>query len=275
MAALLRFLALTFAITWACFWGAGALAPYSVEWHILIFVGTFSPGIAAVLLTSLEERAPGRDALLSRLFQWEVGPRWYGFAFLFMPAIKLTVAGLYRALTGAWPRIGEESVLLMIAATFFSTFIGGQAGEEVGWRGYALPRMAELVGLRAASLLLGVIWAAWHLPLFFIPATTTTGQSFPLYLLQVTAISVAFAWLWERTRRSLLPVMLLHAAVNNTKDIVPSGEPGAAHALGLSHALVAWLTVMLLWLCAVYFLATMPRRKATYSADLPNNVAAS
>jgi hypothetical protein len=66
------------------------------------------------------------------------------------------------------------------------------------------------------------------------------------------------AWLYAHTNGSLLLVMLLHAAVNNSKDIVPSAVPGATHPFGLSASLVAWLTVACLWICAAYFLARMP-----------------
>jgi membrane protease YdiL (CAAX protease family) len=102
-----------------------------------------------------------------------------------------------------------------------------------------------------------MIWAIWHLPLFFVPETSTFGQSFPVYLLQVTALSVVVAWLYWRTEGSLLLVMLLHAAVNNTKDIVPSAVPGATNTFALSPSLVAWLTVAFLWITAVYFLGRM------------------
>jgi hypothetical protein len=70
------------------------------------------------------------------------------------------------------------------------------------------------------------------------------------------------AWLYANTRGSLLPVMLMHAAVNNTKDIVPSAVPNATNPWAVSHSLVAWLKVTLLWLCAGYFLlqtGTTPR----------------
>jgi membrane protease YdiL (CAAX protease family) len=145
----------------------------------------------------------------------------------------------------------------MAAAIVVSTWV--QAGEEIGWRGYALPRLAARFGLGRASIVLGVVWACWHLPLFFLRGADTYGQSFVVYLLQVIALSVAMAWLYGRTHGSLLLVMLMHAAINNTKDIVPSAVPGATNALALSPSLVAWLTVALLWLGAGYFLVRMPR----------------
>src|SRR6266850_1024162 len=121
------------------------------------------------------------------------------------------------------------------------------------------PSWVARCGLARASILLGLIWGSWHLPQFFIPEADTYGQSFFVYVLQVTALSVAMAWLYARTNGSLLLVMLLHAAVNNAKDIVPSALPGANSTFGLDASLVAWLTVTLLWICAAYFLAGMPK----------------
>jgi membrane protease YdiL (CAAX protease family) len=143
----------------------------------------------------------------------------------------------------------------MAIAIPFSTPV--QAGEEIGWRGYALPGLSARLGLSSASIALGVIGACWHLPFFFISGTDKSGQSFLVYLLSVTALSVAMAWLYWRTNRSLLLTMLMHAAVNNTKDIVPSAVSASTNAFSLSSSLVAWLSVAILWICAAYFLVRM------------------
>jgi membrane protease YdiL (CAAX protease family) len=224
---------------------------------LLFYIGVFAPLLVAVWLTRRDDGDAGLRALLARLIQWDVGLRWYALALLYTIAIKLAVALIHRSITGAWPTFGSEPLYIMLAATIGSTLILGQAGEEVGWRGYALPRLATRFGLGGASVLLGIVWALWHLPLFFIAGTNTTGQSFPLYLLQVTAISVAIAWLYVNTRGSLLLTMLMHSAVNNTKDIVPSAEQSATNPYALSASLVGWLTAALLWVCAGYFLIRM------------------
>jgi hypothetical protein len=148
---------------------------------------------------------------------------------------------------------------VIVAATVFSTVVGGQAGEEIGWRGYALPRLAARLGLGPAGVLLGLIWASWHLPLFFLPGADTFGQSFWVYLMQVSALSVAIAWLYAHTNGSLLLTMLMHSAVNQTSGIVPSGVPGATNVWGLSASPVGWLTLALLWVGAAYFLVRMPK----------------
>jgi membrane protease YdiL (CAAX protease family) len=139
--------------------------------------------------------------------------------------------------------------------------VGGQAGEEIGWRGYALPRLAARFGLGGASIVLGVFWACWHLPLFYLRGAETFGQSFPVYLLQVTALSVAIAWLFWNTQGSLLLTMLMHAAVNNTKDIVPSIASAPGNPFEFRASLMAWLGIALLWIVAAYFLVRMRNAK--------------
>ena len=277
---LLKFFSLTYAVTWIC-WAASfaisrgnaatepklAANPVLRLLAVAVFLlGVFAPALIALLLT--ERETGGRAAtvaLVSRVFKWQVGARWYVFAVGYMAAVKLSVAVVHRIVTGAWPRFGQEPWYLMAAAIIISTWV--QAGEEIGWRGYALPRLSERFGLAPASVVLGIVWATWHLPLFFFPENNILGQSFPLYLLQVTALSVAMAWLYWRTGGSLLLVMLLHAAVNNTKDIVPSAVPGATNPFALSTSLVGWLTVAFLWIAAAYFLVRM--RKTTTMLDEP------
>ena len=252
------YFALTYLVAWGFWFAASAVAGGAGGMSQFLFLpGTFAPGIVAIALTAWAEGSAGVRALLQPLLRWEVAGKWYLFALAYMAAVKLTAALLHRAALGEWPRFGDTPILLMLGATLFSTLTFAQAGEEVGWRGYALPRMVARFGLGPSSLMIGVIWAAWHLPLFFIPGTSTTGQSFPLYLSQVTALSVAFAWVWWRTGRSLFLLMLLHAAVNNTKDIVPSAAEGATNVWALRSSTVAWLTVGVLWVGAVLFLVDM------------------
>lgn len=265
MGSLLNFFALTYAVMWICFISVAVAIPAHTPFgRLLLLLGAFSPSLAALWLTARAEGGTGVRALLRRVVQWRVAARWYVFAAGYTVAIKLTVALINRLATGAWPRFGNGPWHIIAVAIVFSTPF--QAGEEIGWRGYALPRLAARLGLARASVLLGLIWGFWHLPQFFIREADTYRQSFFVYVLQVTALSVAIAWLWERTGRGLLLPMLMHSAVNNSKDIVPSAVPGGTNTFGLSASLVAWLTVAVLWLCAAYFLVRMPK---TVSAAQP------
>jgi membrane protease YdiL (CAAX protease family) len=264
---LLTFFSLTFVVTWASWLAAWAIPGGGASGGhlrpglgmVVFYLGTFSPAFVAVWLTARHEGRAGVRALLLRLVQWDVGLRWYVFAVTYFAAIKLAAALIHRLAIGEWPRFGDEPLYLMIAATIASTILFGQAGEELGWRGYALPRLAARFGLAGASILIGLIWAAWHLPLFFLPGTETTGQSFPSYLLAVTALSVAIAWLYMHTNGSLFHTMLIHSAINNTKDIVPSGGQSGTNAFALSTSVVGWITAGLLWVCAGYFLVRMSK----------------
>lgn len=263
MRSLLKFFFLTYIVSWILWMAAAAIlragnpppSGFLAIGGFLYILGVFAPSLVALALTALAEGRAGTLALLRRTIKWSVDARWYVFAIGYMAAIKLGSALLLRIATGAWPPFGQEPVYLMAIAIPFSTPV--QAGEEIGWRGYALPRLSARLGLSSASIALGVIWACWHLPFFFISGTDKSGQSFPVYLLSVTALSVAMAWLYWRTNGSLLLTMLLHAAVNNTKDIVPSAVSAATNAFSLSSSLVAWLSVAILWICAVYFLIRM------------------
>lgn len=264
------YFAITCALTWGCLFGANALVnavPARLVGAVVL-LGVFAPGIVALAFTGFERGWSGIVALLRGLIRWRVPVRWYLFAFGFMAAVKLVVAVIYRAGMDVWPRFGVERPLILIAATLLSVLLGGQVGEELGWRGYALPRLASRVGFARASVILGVIWAVWHLPLFFILNGDTRGQSFPVYLVQVTALSVAIAWLFVRTDGSLLLTMIFHAAVNNTKDIVPSATVGAHDPWSLHASAVAWLTAGLLSVCAAGFVYTMDRVRSRSSESL-------
>jgi len=147
------------------------------------------------------------------------------------------------------------NIALIVGAIMISTPV--QSGEEIGWRGYALPRLAARMGFARAGVLLGVIWAAWHLPFFFVPGIDMYRQSFLLFVFSVTALSVAITWLYVRTNGSLLLTMLMHSAVNQTVGIVSDvGKPGNLFALRVPLSFL--LTVVFLWIPAVYFLIRMP-----------------
>ena len=253
--ALLKFFALAYAVMWTSFFSVAAMSARTPGRGLLLFLGPFAPSLAALCLTARADGRQGVRALLRPMLRWRVGARWYLFAIGYMAVLKLTVAFLHRVVAGSWPRFGHDLPGVIVAAIVISTPF--QAGEEVGWRGYALPRLVSRFGVGRASLLLGVAWACWHLPQFFIPEADTYGQSFLVFTIQVTALSVAMAWLWVRTGGSLLLTMLMHAAVNNSKDIVPSVTLGARNVFGLHASLVAWLTVTLMWAWAAYFLVRM------------------
>jgi len=235
-------------------WGGGQPLLFGLGGPIFL-LGVFAPALVAIGLTAVQDGREGVARLLSRIGRWQVAARFYLFAVTYLVVIKLTAAVLHRAVLGVWPTFGDTPWPLMLGAILASTLV--QAGEEVGWRGYALPRLAASVGLGGASVVIGFIWALWHLPLFLIPGTGSDGQSFPIYLLHVTALSVAMAWLYWKTDGSLLLVMLMHASVNNTTDIIPAAVPGASNPFSFAGSSTAVYTIVLSWLLAAVLLKQM------------------
>jgi membrane protease YdiL (CAAX protease family) len=256
---LLLFFLLSFFIAWLFFIAAGLLSGSSPQFSIIaqvfFLIGAISPGLVATILTAKKDGTEGVRLLIGRIFRTEVSLRWYFFAIGYMAIIKLTAAVIFRFSYGHWPEFGTTPWYVMLGAIAVSMWV--QAGEEVGWRGYALPLMTHQFGLAGSSLILGIIWALWHIPFFYIQGSDAFNQSFPLYLMQVTALSVAMAWLVWKTNGSLLPVMILHAAINNTKDIVPSALKEGANPMTLNGSPIAWITLGLLWFFAFYFLYRM------------------
>ncbi len=223
----------------------------------VFLLGVFAPALVALALTAQAEGRSGVTRLLARIGHWRVGARWYAVAIGYFVVIKLAAALVHRVVIDEWPPFGGTPVALIILGIAMSTWV--QAGEEVGWRGYALPRLAQYLGLGGASLVLGVVWAVWHMPLFILPDSGSTGQSFPAYLLQVIPMSVVLAFLYWRTDGSLLLAMLMHASVNNTTGIVPAAIGGSTASIALGGSLVAWATVALSWAVATPLLIRMRR----------------
>ncbi len=259
---LTKYFLLTYLVSWTCFISVAVLShkqessnQLAVHLQVLAFLGTIAPSLVALWLTARTGVPGERKILLGKVLKWDVHVKWYLFAAGFMVLIKVFVALLHKIITGEWPQFGQQTWYIMLAAILVSTWV--QAGEEIGWRGFALPRMSAKYGLAASALLLGIVWAFWHLPLFYVQGADTYGQSFPLYLMQVSGISVALGWLYWRTKGSLLLVMLMHAAINNTKGIVSSAVEGASNQFALSTSLSAWLTIALLWTFALYCLFQM------------------
>lgn len=183
------------------------------------------PLTSAFLITLLTQGRAGLRPWGRRLITWRVGWRWYAFALLVVPATILLGTAAMPGAADAFRLPGIQlllAYLLMLVVQFFTTGLA----EEPGWRDFALPRMQERHGpVLGASLFLGVIWAAWHAPLFL---TGWAGQRLdPIVLLEFVGtavfLSVVITWVFNRAGESVPLIMLLHAGVNNTVSIAVTG----------------------------------------------------
>lgn len=221
--AVFTFFALAFAWSWFFWLLAPLLAPEApVAATTLALVGGFGPSLAAVAVVAHQAGRSDLLRWLRRCLQWGVDWRWIALAFFFPVAFMGLAAAVHVALGGTLPPSPAAGHVLLAAANFVLVFlVGGPLGEEFGWRGYALPALQRRWGWRIASLVLGVAWTLWHLPLFYSGGTVQSHLPMGLYALSAIASSVLFAWLFNRSEGSVLPVLVLHTAVNAWSLVIP------------------------------------------------------
>jgi uncharacterized protein len=164
----------------------------------------------------------GLRTWLSQGFRWRVGWVWVAVALLLPLVVVALAAAIHVALGGTIPTSPAFKHALLAAVNFvLILLLGGPLGEEFGWRGYALPMLQKRYGWRVASLVLGIMWGAWHLPLFYIANTSQQHIPVALFMVGIVAMSVVFAWLVNRTAGSLVVAILFHTAINYWSWIIP------------------------------------------------------
>jgi membrane protease YdiL (CAAX protease family) len=221
----LTYFALTFAISWGCVLmviGPGGILGTTELSEVLMpfayLAMLLGPSVAGILLTGLVYGRAGFRELLSRLLRWQVGARWYAVALLTAPLLMTAVLLALSLLSPEFlPSIfaSDDKVTLLLSGIVAGLMVG--IFEELGWTGFAMPRLRLRYGVFATGLIVGVLWGMWHFPLF-----SGSGSSFgtlprALYL-SVQLFSflppfrVLMVWVYDRTG-SLLVAMLMHASL--------------------------------------------------------------
>jgi membrane protease YdiL (CAAX protease family) len=212
-----------FALGWSVlFWGASAVLggpDDSIGW-VVFLVGGAGPLVAALALNLREEPATRRDFWVRvidiRRMRWP----WLVAALGIHPAL-VALAFLANAALGGeappWP--AQLAHPLAALQLLFFVFWFGPLPEEMGWRGFALDRLQLRMGALNASLVLGSVWALWHVPLFFIPDTFQHelglgSLRFWLFLSSIVPLSVLITWVYNNTSRSTLSAVLVHFSGN-------------------------------------------------------------
>jgi len=219
------FFTLAYAISWLLFMPI-------ILWHApiqLIAAASFGPTMAALIthrLTAGDYRAFSLHGMNRHtLVATAVGAVLIILAYVVVPGFVL-----------ADPRDLNWSVLISLGVYNYSTLLGGPLGEEPGWRGYALPRLEARFGAAPASLLLGLLWTGWHLPLFLIVG----WESLPLwsYSLVLIGVSVMMTWCANITRFSVLTAVVMHGAFNTVTRFLSGLFAGTQPRTSLPFELV-------------------------------------
>jgi membrane protease YdiL (CAAX protease family) len=269
----LKYFVIAFAFTWL-FWGLAALGARDVIPALpgLVVIGTLGPLVAAVILTAQESGRAGLRSLMGRVVRWRVAPIWYGVVLLGPILLMLASLVLEVVIYGGEPPslgalIGVLPVLLFLTVygVIFVTL-----GEEVGWRGYALPALQARYGALVSSVILGVLWALWHLPAFINPDMHYSDLPFVVQMAFQIPVAILFTWVFNSTGGSVLMAILLHAVLNastrlwNTLPEYSLEPPTAAEAAAQTVHINIMMTIVL-WVAAiVVVLVYGPRNLSRY-----------
>jgi uncharacterized protein len=250
MPAILAFFVLAFAWSWAIGLVATQLAtPSPVLSTALMMAAGFGPSLAGLAIVAIFSDGTGLRDWFLRCLNWRVGWRWFVFAFLLPPVVMLVALAIHRVLGGALTVPPAADHIPLAILSFGLVFlVGGPLGEEFGWRGYAMAALSAKLDWRAASLIIGVVWGFWHLPLFFLASSAQAHMPIPLFMLNILAGSVVFGWLFEQTQGSVLPALVLHTSLNAWAGllvIVPTATSGGSYAV-VTALLVLIASVLLL-----------------------------
>jgi uncharacterized protein len=209
--------AVAFAVTWSILGlvvlaaRVGRALPASPM--VFVTLATLGPCLAAIAAVAYEAGWSGVRALLAPALRWRLSWGWYAVALLGPGLVMLAAFLLWLALGAtlppAPPAAAWAAIPLLIVALFLPALV-----EEIGWRGYLLSRLQSRLGALPASLVIGVVHACWHLPMWYIPEVGFSGLPFPYYALLVVGLSVLATWLFNNTGGSLLLLGLFHAAIN-------------------------------------------------------------
>lgn len=178
--------------------------------------GAWGPLVASLLLTYLNGRWAGIQELVRRGTRVRFGVFWYAVALLLFPLLIGGATWLAQALGEAVPASPAFAEPVSIPISFVSIFLlGGPLQEEFGWRGYATERLQKKWNALVASIVIGILWAAWHLPLFFIPRQEAYYNR-PVWGIFVTdvLVTVLLTWVFNNTNKSIFAAMLLHTTFN-------------------------------------------------------------
>lgn len=228
---LVSFFLLAIGLTWIFMitdaLGSHGILPFRLPLPLMVVMG-YMPTLAAVIVTRQTKGRKGVRALFRKLLIWRVGVGWYVFAIFGLALLYFAAILLYNQF-GSLPQVPVlsnktppfNSVLELIPQIVILFLIVGMVnGEELAWRGFALPRLQAKFNALISSLILGAIWAVFHLPLFFtVTGSSQAGWSFTNFLVSTVALTVLYTWMSNNTRGSVLLAYLFHAAANTWSQV--------------------------------------------------------
>jgi membrane protease YdiL (CAAX protease family) len=282
-AALFLFFLLAFIFTWSNWIPQALVSRGYLQIGVpkfLAFVAGYGPALAAIITIAIFNGAAGLKNFFRRLVLWKVSIVWYMVALLLPSAMSLTAFSLHmifdsnavsaftlQSLQNTLSQSTFWNDFLMLSIMFMLGFDG--LGEELGWRGFALPILLINYKALVASIILGFFWALWHLPYALTLNSAMSGQSFYSFIPGILASSILFTWIFNNTKGSILLSILFHAANNINYNLLPKLFP-EVHTAGIWNTIIPWFVVLLV---IIYFgpshLSKNPENMPNWSTLMP------
>lgn len=248
------YFAIAFSITWIIEFG---LAFYGISMEtasgsVMLSLSVLGPATAAIALTYFtKDKEVIRDYWKRITDTKRISFRWYLIIFLF-PAFLFGLSALIDILMGGKGlnfgaqimQFSANPIYLIIIAVLAPTF------EEFGWRGYALDKLQMRWSAVASSLILGVLWAVWHVPIFLIPGTYqyslgVGSPAFWTYMISVVPLTFLFTWIFNNTYRSTLSAILFHITIDITAEVFSITE--RAYTYFILLMILASIAIVMKW----------------------------
>jgi membrane protease YdiL (CAAX protease family) len=190
-------------------------------------IGLWGPALSAILVTALSRGRAGFKELFQRLLHWRVPVKWYLIILLGWPAVSLLALVVYSAVSGQPLTFAGGQWSQTAAWLVQSPLLAFWACEELGWRGFAQPRLQGQWNALLSSVILGVIWACWHLPYYLVVEMPTPFYFFMIFTISV---SILMTWILNHTRGSVFIATVFHFWINIWSaiqaDKFPTADPG-------------------------------------------------
>lgn len=189
--------------------------------RLLAIAGLLGPILSGFIMTAVTKGLPGIVRLLRRMVCWRVGIRWYVFALVGLPVTMVLATFIRPGASESFDISARPFFLDYLRAFISMVLLGGPLFEEPGWTGFAQPRLQRLCGPLTGGLILGSLWALWHLPGFLIPSQNVTDipprgtvLEFVVFALALIGLRLIIIWVVNNTRNSVFMAILVHASWN-------------------------------------------------------------
>jgi membrane protease YdiL (CAAX protease family) len=201
------------------YYGVLNLSSQAVRWFAI--AGLLGPTLSGFVMTAVIEGRPGVSRLLRRIVRWRVGLGWYLFALIGLPAVMVLATIVRPGALESFDVSGQPFRAAYLQTFISMAVIGGPLFEEPGWTGFAQLRLQRRYGSLIGGLILGSLWALWHLPGFLIPSQDLsdipprgTVLDFAVFAFALVGLRLIIIWVVNNTRDSVLMAIVVHASWN-------------------------------------------------------------